>query len=108
MDLTKVQGHVDEAALAAVFDQLKAIPPEFLVGKWKGYSFDSGHPTHQLLGKFKWAGKDFHSVENVDPIMVYDDKGARKWFADYGHARVPLSIVLANDPSIADLSRFVR
>jgi len=36
----------------------------------------------------KWAGKDFHSVDNVDPIMIYNDSGNRVWKEDAGHARI--------------------
>ena len=36
----------------------------------------------------RWAGKDFRSSEDVDPIMVYKDDGTRSWNEDWGHARV--------------------
>lgn len=87
-DLTKIEGHVDEAALAAIYDQLGPISPERLLGQWKGSSFDTGHPTHKLLRDFKWAGKDFRGVDDVDPIMLYDDNGSRNWCEQYGRAQV--------------------
>ncbi|KAI8215229.1 hypothetical protein K4K52_009655 [Colletotrichum sp. SAR 10_76] len=79
---------VKEADVAAVFDQLKPVSPNQLIGQWEGGSFDTGHPTHQQLRTFKWAGKDFRSVDDVDPIMVYGDEGKRTWLSDYGHARI--------------------
>ncbi|KAI8169321.1 hypothetical protein K4K49_000688 [Colletotrichum sp. SAR 10_70] len=85
---SKTEGSVKEADVAAVFDQLKPVSPNQLIGQWEGGSFDTGHPTHQQLRTFKWAGKDFRSVDDVDPIMVYGDEGKRTWLSDYGHARI--------------------
>lgn len=87
-DLIERNGPIEAAEIAAVFDQLKPIPPEFLIGKWKGFSFDTGHPAHQILDTLKWAGKDYRSVDDVDPIMIYDDSGKRTWYSEYGHARI--------------------
>ncbi|CCF39633.1 hypothetical protein CH063_10414 [Colletotrichum higginsianum] len=87
-ELVKIDGRVDETAVAAVYDHLKPVSPELLVGQWEGGSFDTGHPTHQQLRNFKWAGKDFRSVDDVDPIMRYDKDGKRTWLSEYGHARV--------------------
>lgn len=86
--MTKKNGRIEVAQIAAVFDQLKPISPEFLIGKWKGFSFDTGHPAHRILDTLKWAGKDYRSVDDVDPIMIYDDSGKRSWYSEYGHARV--------------------
>lgn len=87
-DLIKVKGSVNESDVAQVFDSLPAVSPEALIGKWKGGSFDTGHSTHKQLTIFKWAGKDFHSVNEVDPIMLWDEQGNRNWFPDFGHAQV--------------------
>lgn len=88
-DLVKIGGHIDESAVAAVFDELKPITTDFLVGSWTGGSFDTGHPVHQQLGGMQWAGKDFRGVDDVDPVMVLKD-GARVWESEFGHARVRL------------------
>ncbi|KAI8274171.1 hypothetical protein K4K60_010005 [Colletotrichum sp. SAR11_57] len=88
LELSKTEGSVKETDVAAVFDQLKPVSPNQLIGQWEGGSFDTGHPTHQQLRTFKWAGKDFRSVDDVDPIMVYGDEGKRTWLSDYGHARI--------------------
>ncbi|GKT90012.1 transcription factor cmr1 protein [Colletotrichum tofieldiae] len=83
--LTK-EGHVEEAAIIAVFDQLKPIPAEFMLGKWDGFGIDTGHPS--LDKPFKWAGKDFRSLDDVDPVMVWQEDGKRTWNPDFGHAQV--------------------
>ncbi|KAF6816941.1 cytoplasmic protein [Colletotrichum sojae] len=88
LNLEKTDGNVEESAVAAVYEQLKPVVPEFLVGQWEGGSFDTGHPTHQTLREFKWAGKDFRSVDDVDPVMFYDQDRKRTWLKEYGHARV--------------------
>lgn len=59
-----------------------------MVGSWKGGSFDTGHSTHKILDDFKWAGKDFRSADDVDPIMLFKEDGSRVWLDTYGHARV--------------------
>ncbi|KAJ4394035.1 hypothetical protein N0V93_003252 [Gnomoniopsis smithogilvyi] len=87
-DLVKTEGHIDEAVVASVYDQLKPVEPQQLIGKWVGGSFDTGHPTHETLKDFKWAGKDYRSIDDVDPIMIYTDDGERKWLESYGHARL--------------------
>ncbi|KAI8717313.1 hypothetical protein NCS52_00806600 [Fusarium sp. LHS14.1] len=76
-ELTKKEGHVDEADIAAIFDQSKPVEPEYLIGQWEGGSFDTGHPTHELLKTHNWAGKNFHTVDDVEPIVLYDSAGAR-------------------------------
>ncbi|CAN8101316.1 unnamed protein product [Discula destructiva] len=87
-ELTKTEGHIDEATVAAVYDQLKPVEPEQLIGQWLGGSFDTGHPTHATLRDFKWAGKDYRSVDDVDPVMVYAEDGTRTWAEKFGHARL--------------------
>lgn len=74
--------------MAEVYDKLQPVTPDKLIGRWKGSSFNTGHPTHQILKTFRWAGKDFRSIDDVDPIMVETESGERKWFSDYGNARV--------------------
>lgn len=87
-ELTKIEGHVDEATVAAVYDQLPSVEPAQLIGQWEGGSFDTGHSTHKALKDYKWAGKDYRTVDDVDPVMVYAEDGTRKWMESFGHARV--------------------
>lgn len=79
---------MDEAAVTAIYDELEAIPSEGLIGSWKGTSLDTGHPAHQRLSEVKWAGKDFHTVDDVDPVLVFDENGNRVVSQDFGRARV--------------------
>lgn len=77
-----------ESAVAVVYDELKPIEAEFLLGDWTGGDLDTGHAAHKALADMRWAGKCFHSVDNVDPVMVYDEQNNRVWNETYGHAVV--------------------
>ncbi|KAE8420454.1 hypothetical protein BDV36DRAFT_293342 [Aspergillus pseudocaelatus] len=85
IQLTKATGLVPESTVENVYNQLKPVPPSFLIGKWDGGDIDTGHIGHKLLKDMKWAGKDFRSVDDGDPIMVYDAEGNRVWREDWGH-----------------------
>lgn len=82
------QKNVDEKELLALFDQLKPVAPEKFIGSWTGANVNTNHPTEKKLDDLRWAGKDFRSTEDVDPIVVYNDAGAREWNQSWGHARV--------------------
>lgn len=92
-ELAKREGRVEESDVAAIFNQASPVAPEYMIGEWKGGSFDTGHPTHELLKTYNWAGKNFRTVDDVEPIVLYDDAGARVWCKDYGNAQVRLSLL---------------
>jgi hypothetical protein len=85
--LIKQGGRVEESAVAAIFDQLPPVKPESMIGEWQGGSFDTGHPSHELLTKFNWAGKTFRSLDDVDPVVLFKD-GERVPRKSVGGARV--------------------
>ncbi|KAJ5116838.1 hypothetical protein N7456_001186 [Penicillium angulare] len=80
--------NITEEEYLSVFDQLKPVSDEKFLGSWKGANVNTNHPTEKKLSDMKWAGKDFRSAEDVDPIMVYKDDGSRSWNEDWGHARL--------------------
>lgn len=86
-DLIKRQNLTDDEVWE-LFDELKPIGPDHFTGAWKGGSVNTNHPTEGKMEALKWAGKDFRSTEDVDPIMVYKEDGSRAWNEDWGHARV--------------------
>ena len=76
--------------VAAAFAKLPPVDADFLTkgaGEWQGHSFNTGHPAHGQVMALRWAGKTFHGVDDVDPIIVYDAEGKRVWSANWGHAR---------------------
>ncbi|KAJ5553242.1 hypothetical protein N7494_002620 [Penicillium frequentans] len=87
-EFAKKNEAVKEADIASIFDEAKPVDPEHMIGQWKGGSFNTGHPTHELLKTVKWAGKNFRTVDDVEPIMLYDEAGARVWAKDYGNAQL--------------------
>ena len=97
MSLTRKEGHIYEADLTVAYNKLKPVPLETILGEWTGGDFENAHPGHKASLDLRWAGKNFHSEDEVDPIIVYDDSGKRVWNQDYGHAVVGL--LFLNDVS---------
>ncbi len=64
--------------LHAFFDSLEAIDPSFMLGAWEGGVFNTGHPGEQQLEALRWAGKTFHSENDVDPIISRTAEGTRE------------------------------
>lgn len=83
-----MKGPVKEADVAAVFDKLKPVKPALMLGSWNGGAFDTGHPGKANLEKSRWAGKDFLGLDDVWPVVIYDDNGERMWSKDQGQAVV--------------------
>lgn len=61
----------------AEFDALPAVAAEAMIGSWRGEIVPTGHRGERALGSLDWAGKDFHDADDVDPIVVHDEDGAR-------------------------------
>lgn len=87
--------YVTDEAVGAIYDTLQPITDaDFLTkgtGEWKGHSISTDHPIHKMLVDVEWAGKVFRSVDDVDPIMVYDEEGKREFLSKFGHAQVSIS-----------------
>ncbi|KAL8782179.1 MAG: hypothetical protein Q9213_005615 [Squamulea squamosa] len=80
-------GAITEAEAEKIYNALKPLTSrEFLFGCWNGGDFATGHPGSEGLKKVRWAGKDFRGVDDVDPIMVFDEEGKRVWNEEWGHA----------------------
>lgn len=83
-----------ESEIAEIYNKLKPVEASRLIGEWTGGDLDTGHVAHQTLEQMKWAGKSFRSVDDVDPIMIYNDNGQRVWNDSYGHAVVSFTVWL--------------
>ena len=59
------------------YDNLEPIPIAFMIGDWEGDVFRCGHEGEAQMAAFRWTGKRFHGPNEVDPIIVRDDAGAR-------------------------------
>ncbi|HYF25169.1 MAG TPA: DUF4334 domain-containing protein [Baekduia sp.] len=62
----------------ALFDALPAVAVEELLGAWSGGAIPTGHPGEGQLAAMHWAGKEFRSVDDVDPIVVRNAAGERE------------------------------
>lgn len=60
-----------------------------MLGKWDGFPINTGHSF--LEQSFKWAGKDFRSNDDIDPVMMWTEDGKRVWNSSFGHAQVRYS-----------------
>jgi hypothetical protein len=57
-----------EEALA-LFDQLEPAECDFMLGRWRGKGFPTGHKMDGLMEAYNWYGKIFDSVEDVHPLV---------------------------------------
>ncbi|WP_418004590.1 DUF4334 domain-containing protein [Mycobacterium sp. PDNC021] len=69
------QDHVDSAELDEIWASLQPVRAEDIVGNWKGDEFDTGHKMNGQLQAARWYGKIFKSVNDVEPIVCYDEAG---------------------------------
>lgn len=90
VSLSKKEGPVSSAEVERIFNALQPVKPSFLIGEWDGGSLDTGHPGHKALATLRWAGKTFRSLDDADPMVVWDDEGRRVWKEDWGHSSVSL------------------
>ncbi|CAG8909117.1 unnamed protein product [Penicillium egyptiacum] len=68
-----------------VFDGLKPLQPDDLIGEWNGYILATGHPFEEKLDTLNWFGNTFYSTDDVVPLVVAQN-GERVPFEDWGRA----------------------
>ncbi|GJP88382.1 hypothetical protein CBS63078_6696 [Aspergillus niger] len=85
--LVQTKGKVAPATLSNLFDQLPPLKPEQLLGSWNGGFFDTGHSVGPTLQRIGWIGKDFNTLDDVDPVIVLRE-GRRASWGQWGHATV--------------------
>lgn len=69
------QGTATTAEALTFFDQLEPVDLEFMLGRWRGSEFPTGHPMDGLLTAFNWYGKEFVSPDCVHPLLFTDPNG---------------------------------
>lgn len=90
ISLIESKAKVNAETASDLFDQLPPIKPSELIGSWSGGFFDTGHPVGDKLVEIKWVGKEFESLDEVDPVIVERD-GQRASWGQWGRASVRLS-----------------
>ena len=65
---------VDPAQLDEIWSALATVRSVDILGRWKGDEFHTGHKMNGQLAAARWYGKHFNSVDDVEPIVCYDDE----------------------------------
>jgi hypothetical protein len=52
-----------------LYDALETVSIDFMIGRWKGSGFHTGHTMDGALETFNWYGKEFEDAENVHPLV---------------------------------------
>ncbi|QQG98941.1 DUF4334 domain-containing protein [Mycobacteroides chelonae] len=73
----ELRGHrdVSPADLDEIWAALDTARAEDMLGSWKGDEFRTGHKMNGQLAAARWYGKIFRSINDVEPIVCYDDEG---------------------------------
>lgn len=70
-------GKVTQDTAMAIYDTLAPVDIDFMIGRWMGSEFFTGHPIDGELTKYGWYGKQYKSAEDGDPLLfnTLDGKG---------------------------------
>jgi hypothetical protein len=69
-------GPIDVAVLDAVWAGLATVAAEDILGPWRGFGFETGHPVGQLLDVGRWHGKRFDSLDDAKPLICRAEDGS--------------------------------
>ena len=58
-----------------LFDSLEPVDIDFMMGRWRGEGYPTGHPHDGLLEAYHWYGKDFESSEDAHPLLFSNRRG---------------------------------
>lgn len=69
------QDQTTTAEALALFDDLDPVDLDFMIGRWRGSEFPTGHPMDGLLQASNWYGKEFIAPDTVHPLLFVDNSG---------------------------------
>jgi len=72
-DLQQTSTSAEQAA--AFYDDLEPVALEFMLGRWRGEGFHTGHALDGVLERFGWYGKEFVDAETVHPLLFNGPAG---------------------------------
>jgi len=75
VDRLRQQGQMTETEALALFDELEPVDSDFMMGRWQGSEFPTGHPMDGLLAASDWYGKEFVDPDTVHPLLFLDNSG---------------------------------
>jgi hypothetical protein len=98
------KGSATTAEALALFDSLEVVDLDSMLGRWHGAGFPTHHRMDGILEAYGWYGKEFHSANEVDPLLF--KKG--KKLVRMNPERIPLTLLTANfePPKSALIGRF--
>jgi hypothetical protein len=82
-------GILNPTYIDQIFQKLKSIKPDNLMGEWDGFIISTGHPFKSELEEINWLGNTFDSKDDVVPLIVAKN-GNRVRFENCGGASVGL------------------
>jgi hypothetical protein len=88
-------GHASQKEAMALFDSLREVMPEEMLGTWTGTELFCGHPLEGLLTTCNWYGKRFESATVVYPMLFARKNGS---LFSTNPARMPMSVTLNRMP----------
>jgi len=74
-DALQQLGQSTTAEALELFDQLDPVDSAFMMGRWQGSGFHTGHPMDGLLEVANWYGKEFVNPDCVHPLLFLDNSG---------------------------------
>lgn len=72
LDLLSQQSKTSTVEALELFDQLDPVDLAFMMGRWRGSGFPTGHPLDGLLEAANWYGKEFVSPDCAHPLLFLD------------------------------------
>ncbi|KAJ5719315.1 hypothetical protein N7493_007770 [Penicillium malachiteum] len=85
LSLRNSPGLLNPAYIDEIFQELRPIKPENLMGEWDGFILPTGHPFETELEELNWLGNTFDSTDDIAPLIV-PVKGERVPFEEWGSA----------------------
>ncbi len=58
-----------------LFDSLEPVDINYMIGRWRGEGYPTGHSQDGLLEAYQWYGKAFASSEDVHPLLFSNRRG---------------------------------
>lgn len=71
-EITQRQRRTTREALA-YFDELDVVDVDFMLGRWRGSGFPTGHLMDGFLENLGWYGKEFVDAGCVHPLLFEDE-----------------------------------
>lgn len=86
------KGSATTAEALALFDTLDVVSLDCMLGRWHGAGFPTQHRMDGILEAYGWYGKEFHSLNDVDPLLFKQGNKLVKMNPE----RIPLTLLTAD------------